>query len=78
MIEKRNIVFMIFCSLLLFWAAVFSSVAHGEDVAGSEDHPLISRTGWAVCSSTPHILWSPVIAMGHLRSRYRPGDNALF
>ncbi|MDR9439778.1 MAG: DUF4892 domain-containing protein [Halomonas sp.] len=43
MIEKRNILFMLSCFLLLFWTAVFSSVAHGEDVAGSEDHPLISR-----------------------------------
>jgi len=43
MIEKRNIVFRIFCMLMLLWAAAFSSAAHGEDVAGSEDHPLISR-----------------------------------
>lgn len=43
MIEIRNPVFMIFCMLMLLWAAAFSSAAHGEDVSGSEDHPLISR-----------------------------------
>ncbi len=43
MIEKRNTVFMIFCMLMLLWAAAFSSAAYGADVAGSEDHPLISR-----------------------------------
>ncbi len=43
MIEKRNTVFMRFCMLILLWAAAFSSVAYGADVAGSEDHPLISR-----------------------------------
>ncbi|MDZ7762210.1 MAG: DUF4892 domain-containing protein [Desulfovermiculus sp.] len=43
MIAKGNIVFRIFCMLMLLWAAAFSSAAYGEDVAGSEDHPLISR-----------------------------------
>ena len=38
----------------------------------------IGEMGWSVCSSTPNILWSPVIAMGHLRFRHRPGDNGLF
>ncbi|MCF8036151.1 MAG: OmpA family protein [Desulfobacteraceae bacterium] len=43
MIEKRNPIFMTFCMLMLFWAAAFSSAAYGADVAGSKDHPLISR-----------------------------------
>ncbi len=43
MIEKKSIVFMIFCMSMLLLAAAFSSAAHGEDVAGSEDHPLITR-----------------------------------
>lgn len=43
MIEIRNTVFIIFCMLMLLWVAAFSGVAHGEDVADSEDHPLISR-----------------------------------
>lgn len=43
MIEKRNTVFITFSMLMLLWAAAFTGAAHAEDVASSEDHPLISR-----------------------------------
>ena len=43
MIDKFNIVFRIFCTFTILWAVPFSSAVNGQDVEGSDDHPLISR-----------------------------------